>query len=249
MGASNLGPPSTRADLRNPDLTVADVMRTDFRSCNASAPAWEVATALRVSGSPLLPVTRAQIPIGIVTEHGLALALAEHGGDLSSLSAGDLMSEEAPTIPIKAPIAEVIGRLAEAGGHLLAVNPEGMLQGVLTLSELGPQLSEAALGRLVARLAEGSGVPGSLGHGAPLSRPGGPPAPAEEACEADPTAEIKSSKSQAQPHPWDSPTRSHPEPIPLVSPSDLVNPILTVADVMTADPPRARPPARPWRPS
>ncbi|MBX6313737.1 MAG: CBS domain-containing protein [Isosphaeraceae bacterium] len=228
MGASNPGPIVTRADLRNPDLTAADVMRTDFRSCNASAPALEVATALRVSGSPLLPVTRAQVPIGIVTEHGLAMALAEHGGDLSSLTAGDLMGGEAPTIPIKAPIEEVIGRLAEAGGHLLAVNSEGLLKGVVTLSELGPQLSEAALGRLVARLAEGSRVPAALGHGAP--------APAEAARAADPTAEIKSSKSQAQPHPWDSPTKAHPEPVPLVSPADLVNPKLTVADAMTADP-------------
>ncbi len=43
-------------------------------------------------------------------------------------------------------------------------------------------------------------------------------------------------KSQEREHPWDSPTHAHPEPVPLVSPSDLVNPILTVADVMTADP-------------
>src|SRR4051812_19511484 len=43
-------------------------------------------------------------------------------------------------------------------------------------------------------------------------------------------------KSQEQPHPWDSPTHAHPEPVPLVSPSDLVNPMLRVADAMTAGP-------------
>ena len=43
-------------------------------------------------------------------------------------------------------------------------------------------------------------------------------------------------KSPQQEHPYDSPTHAHPEPVPLVSPSDLVNPMLTVADVMTRDP-------------
>ena len=137
MGVSNPGPAAMRADLRNPDLTVTDVMRTDFRSCNASAPAVEVATALRVSGCPLLPVTRAQVPIGIVTEHGLAMALAEHDGDLSRLTAGDLMSDETPTIPMKTPIAEAVGRLTGAGGHLLAVSPDGLLKGIVTLSNSG----------------------------------------------------------------------------------------------------------------
>jgi len=40
----------------------------------------------------------------------------------------------------------------------------------------------------------------------------------------------------AQRAPYDSPTGAHPEPVPLVSQSDLVNPLLTVADAMTAGP-------------
>jgi CBS domain-containing protein len=42
--------------------------------------------------------------------------------------------------------------------------------------------------------------------------------------------------SAEQPQPCDSPSHEHPEPIPLVSPSDLANPMLRVADVMTASP-------------
>ena len=83
MVAVRPGTPATRAEFRNPDLTVAEVMRTDFRSCNASTPAAEAAMALRQCGCPFLAGTRAQVPIGIVTEHGLATALADHGGDLS----------------------------------------------------------------------------------------------------------------------------------------------------------------------
>ena len=36
-------------------------------------------------------------------------------------------------------------------------------------------------------------------------------------------------------HPWESSPTSHPQPIPLVKPSDLVNPMLTVAEVMKRD--------------
>ena len=234
MSASRRGTSATRADLRNPDLSVADVMRTDFRSCNASAPAAEVAAALRQSRCTFLAVTRAQVPIGIVTEHGLTMALGEHGGDLSRLTAGDLMTARPPTISMNAPIAEAVDRLAEAGGHLLVVNPDGILKGVMTMAELGSQLSDSALGRLVARAAPEAIMPIPTGSEGARTRRG--PAPAEAARAADPTAEIESSKSQAQPHPWDSPTGAHPEPVPLVSPSDLVNPVLKVSDAMTAGP-------------
>jgi CBS domain-containing protein len=227
MVAARPGTPATRAEFRNPDLTVAEVMRTDFRSCNASTPAAEAAMAMRQGGCPFLAVTRAEVPIGIVTEHDLARALAHHGGDLSHRKAEDLMTEAA-TVSVEAPIEEAINRLVESGGHLLAVDRDGLLKGVVTLAELGPQLAEAALGRLVARLADGRDRPGW--------RPGHTPAPAETARQADPTAEIKPTKSQAQAHPWDSPTGAHPEPVPLVTPSDLINPMLKVSDAMKAGP-------------
>jgi CBS domain-containing protein len=235
MAALQTVAPLTRGHLRNPDLTVAEVMRTDFRSCNASTPAGEAAMAMRLSGCAVLAVTRAQVPIGIVTEHGLAMALADRHGDLSRVTAGELMTEAA-TIPMTATIEEAADRLAESGGHLLAVNQDGLLKGVVTMAELGSQVDETALGRLVARLADGGDGPAPPGLGGQLTGQGLGPTPAEAAREMDPTAEIKSSKSQAQPHPWDSPTGAHPEPVPLLSSTDLVDPMLKVSDVMTAGP-------------
>jgi CBS domain-containing protein len=206
--------------------TVADLMRTDFRSCNPHDPAAEVAAALRQSRCPALAVTRAQVPIGLVTERALAAALAEHGADLSRLTAADLMADDPPTIPTKGTLDEAADELGASDGQILAVDADGLLKGVLTLAEVGPQLSEAALGRLAARLM-------AAGAAAPVRRP---PAPAEAARIADPTAEIKTTKMQAQPHAWDSPTGAHPEPVPLVTQADLVNPMLRVADAMTTGP-------------
>lgn len=205
-------------DLLNPERTVEEVMRTDFRSCNASTPIGEVATALRESKGWILPVTRTQVPIGVVTERSLAKALAERGGDLSGGSAEDVMEREAPTIRMSAPAREALERIGDRG-FLLAVNGEGMLKGVVTLEEFGPHLTEGGLTRLVMR----------------LQRVGAAPPPEEEARAEDEAAEIKSSKSQRQPHPWDSPTHEQPAPVPLVSPSDLVNPLLKARDVMTAE--------------
>lgn len=219
MATSNPDPLVGPRVLKNPDEKVSFVMRTDFRSCNASTPVSEAATALRLSECPILPVTQAQVPVGTVTERTLARALAEHGGNLSELTAKDLMDPKPPTVSMTAPAREAVDRLGESGGYLLAVNSDGLLKGIVTLSELGPHLTEGGLIRLVERL-----------------HPSVSPSPAEEAVAADPTAEIKSSKSQAQPHPWDSPTREHPAPVPLLSEAGLANPMLTVRDVMTASP-------------
>jgi CBS domain-containing protein len=109
------------------------------------------------------------------------------------------------------------------------------LKGVVTLAKLGPKLSGGALGRLVARWTEDRLGSAASRVGSLPARPRVRPAPGE-AARAAPTAEIKPAKSQAQPHPWDSPTGAHPEPVPLVSPSDVVNPLLKVSNVMTANP-------------
>lgn len=44
-------------------------------------------------------------------------------------------------------------------------------------------------------------------------------------------------------HPWEPSPLSHPEPVPLVTPSDLLNPMLTIADVMKRDAPSCSPDA------
>lgn len=227
MSAADSHSPTKRTDLRSPDRPISDVMRTDFRSCNTSTPVVEVARALRASGGSMVAVTQAQIPVGVVTEAELATAVAERGDELTRSTAGEVMDRRAETIAMSASLPDALERFVESAGRLMAVNDDGLLKGIVTLRELGPQLTEAGLARVIARLS----LHGSIDPGWTRSR-----TDAEAARAADPTAEVESSKSQAQPHPWDSPGREQPAPIPLVSPSDAVNPMLKVADVMTPDP-------------
>ncbi len=212
------GPAVSRDDLVNPDLKAADVMTTGFRSCNATTPIEEAVAIFRMADCGILPVTRAQVPIGVLTDRDVALALTDRGCNLSGLTAGDLMTRDVATIAMEAPLDDAAEQLGRHGvRRLLVVSSEGALKGVLSWTDLIPHLSEGALGRVVSQV---------IAHRepAPLAKPKGP------------QEEPKSSKSQAQPHPWDSPTGEHPAPIPLVSEADLVNPMLEVADVMTAGP-------------
>ena len=42
-------------------------------------------------------------------------------------------------------------------------------------------------------------------------------------------------------HPWEPSSLSHPEPVPLIKPADLYNPMLTIADVMSREVPTCAP--------
>jgi len=214
--------------LRDPDLKVVDVMRTDFRSCNAGTPMTEVVMALRQSRMRILPVTEAQVPVGIVTETAVMTALAAQPATCDGLTARDLMTGHPTMISSDRPLSEALRMLPDAGGRLLVLSPERRLDGILTLAELAPQLSEIGLSQLVTRML---GEPG--GNLDDMVPPPSPPVAA--ARETDPT-EIHSKKSQAQPHAWDSPTGAHPEPVPLLTASDLINPLLHVSDAMTPSP-------------
>jgi CBS domain-containing protein len=50
-------------------------------------------------------------------------------------------------------------------------------------------------------------------------------------------------KEWQQSHPWEPSSTAHPQPVPLVKPSDLFNPMLTIADVMKREAPTCRPDA------
>jgi CBS domain-containing protein len=217
---------STRDNVSNPELKIAAVMRTDFRSCNAPTPIKEAAKALRESSCPVLAVTRAQVPIGFIAERDVVAALAGER-EWAHLTADSVMTREFNTVSIDTTVGEAARWLADSGGYLMAVDSDGLLKGIVTLAELGTRLDNAALKMLIARLVEVREVPGALGLAPP---------PTLAIRTAEPSAEDKPTKSPSQPHPRDSLPGVRAEPIPLVSPSDLINPLLTVADVMTADP-------------
>ncbi len=227
MLARQHGSSLAQSSLREPNLTVARIMRTDFRSCNASASLIEVAAALAQKGRPFLPVTRAEIPVGIVTDRSVMEAVAKQECDPAHLTAAQLMTEDVATIPASATVAETLDRLPGAGGCLLAVDQDGRLRGLVTVVELATQLSDTAFRRLMTEMGSAASHVGQAAAEAP---------PADQ-----PSAEIKPTKSQAQPHPWDSPTGAEPHPVPLVSPSDLANPMLKVADALSAAPRTASP--------
>lgn len=137
-------------DLFNPMLTVADVMKRDAPTCSVEAPLAEAARILRDSASSAVYVVSDGRPIGLLTDRRLALALADHDGDLKSLHVRDLINPRVPTARADAQLGALLDNFADEG--VVVVDGRGQMQGVVRWLELLGHVSERALGKLVVNL-------------------------------------------------------------------------------------------------
>jgi len=145
----------TESDLVNPMLKVADAMTVAPRTCSPASTALEAVMIFRDEDCGMVPITDAGKPVGILTDRDLALALPDHESDLGRTAVGDLMKTDLVTIDLDETLEAAMERL---GGHgvrrLLVVDGNGVLQAVLSWSDLVPHLSDRALGRVVSRIIE-----------------------------------------------------------------------------------------------
>lgn len=131
-------------------LTAADVMTPDPRTCSIFSSIQEAVLIFRDADCGAMPVVDAGVPVGILTDRDVALALAENP-DLATREVGDFMSKDlvlvAPGDSLEA-VAAKFG--AQEGFHrLLVVDSGKVLRGIITWSDLAPHLSDARVGRFV----------------------------------------------------------------------------------------------------
>lgn len=138
------------ADLFNPMLTLADVMKRDAPTCSPDASVEEAARILRDTASEAVFVVSDGRPLGLLTDRRIALAVAERSEDLSRLRVQDLMKHHAPTAPVEARLGVLLETFADEG--VAVVDGHGRIQGVVRWLELIGHLSERALGKLVVNL-------------------------------------------------------------------------------------------------
>lgn len=86
---------------------------------------------------------------GIVTDREIALAVAEHEGDLSAVTVGDVMTEEAVTLRADDESLVAAHTMAEEGVRRVpVVDDDGSLTGIVRLDDIvsltGEQLEDAA---------------------------------------------------------------------------------------------------------
>jgi len=143
------------ADLLNPMLTARDVMTANPRTCSPASTVVEAVLVMREADCGMIPITEAGRPLGVVTDRDVALALPDHESDLARMPVGDLMTKDLVTIEEDAPIADAMDKLSEeAVRRVIVVDADGLLVGVLSWTDLVPQLSERAVGHVVSRLVE-----------------------------------------------------------------------------------------------
>ena len=138
------------ADLFNPMLTIADIMKREAPTCAPDAPLAEAVRILRDTASEAVFVVSEGRPLGFLTDRRIALALAEHGENMGRLHVQDLMKHRPPTVRAEDRLGALLETFADEG--VAVVDAEGRIQGVVRWLELLGHLSERALGKLVVNL-------------------------------------------------------------------------------------------------
>jgi CBS domain-containing protein len=131
------------------NLTAADVMTPNPRTCSAFSTMLEASMLFQDVGCGAVPVVDAGQPIGILTDRDVALALANNP-DLGNLPVADFMSKEVFSVTPDVSLEEVgamFGR--NSVRRLLVVDAAGQLQGIIALSDLAPHVSERSLGHFM----------------------------------------------------------------------------------------------------
>jgi CBS domain-containing protein len=125
-------------------------MKRDAPTCAPDAPLAEAVRILRDTASEAVFVVSEGRPLGFLTDRRIALAVAEHGENLSQLRVQDLMKPRPPTVRAEERLGALLEMFADEG--VAVVDAEGRIQGVVRWLELLGHLSERALGKLIVNL-------------------------------------------------------------------------------------------------
>jgi CBS domain-containing protein len=147
--------PESDSDLVDRTLTVAQAMTVAPRTCSPASTVLEVVMIFRDADCGVIPITDTGKPIGVLTDRDIALAISTHPADLGRTPAVELMSKDVVTINLDETLDVAMEKLGDRGvRRLMVVDGNGVLQGVLSCSDLIPHLTESGLGRVVSRIVE-----------------------------------------------------------------------------------------------
>jgi len=108
----------------------------DVVTAARDAPVLELARTMRDEELGDLVVEEDRKPVGIVTDRDVAMALAEHG-DVSGLTAEDVMTPDPVTIHEDATAVDLPARMAEGRVRRIpVVDDDGDLVGIATLDDV-----------------------------------------------------------------------------------------------------------------
>ena len=130
-------------------LTAADVMTPSPRTCSPFSSVLEAVLIFRDADCGAVPVVDAGLPVGILTDRDVALALAEHP-DIASRPVSDIMSKITVTIAPTTPLEQVKEQFGAQGvRRLLVADAAGVLLGIIAFADIAPVLPDREVGEVV----------------------------------------------------------------------------------------------------
>lgn len=133
-------------------LTAADVMTPSPRTCSPFSSVLEAVLIFRDADCGAVPVVDAGLPVGILTDRDVALALAEHP-DIASRPVSDIMSKITVTIAPTTPLEQVKEQFGAQGvRRLLVADAAGVLLGIIAFADIAPFLPDREVGEVVSEV-------------------------------------------------------------------------------------------------
>lgn len=129
--------PDTRPSPRPSDgRPVAAVMTTTPRTCSPFSTVTEAALIFRDEDCGVVPVLDAGVPVGVLTDRDVALAVVERP-DLGGVAVADIMTREVVTIHADETLATARAKMADANlRRLLVVDARDELLGIISEADL-----------------------------------------------------------------------------------------------------------------
>ena len=128
--------PDSRIAAGADSRPVAAVMTTAPRTCSPFSTITEAALIFRDEDCGVVPVLDAGVPVGVLTDRDVALAVIERP-DLGGVPVGDIMTRAVVTIHAADSLADARTKLADSKlRRLLVVDAAGQLLGVVSQSDL-----------------------------------------------------------------------------------------------------------------
>lgn len=135
-------------------LTARDVMTPSPRTCSNYSTSIEVAMIMRDADCGAVPVLEDGVPVGVVTDRDLALALTVYP-DVATRPVTDVMSRGVVTVGPDASLAEVREKMTtHAVRRVLVLDAAQNLIGIIAWADLAPVLSDRTVGSLVSEVVE-----------------------------------------------------------------------------------------------
>ena len=137
------------ATARSTAVTAADVMTLSPRTCSPFSTVLEAVLIFRDADCGAVPVVDAGVPVGILTDRDVALALAEHP-NVSDLPVSEVMTKGVVTVTPATPLDALKEQFASHGvRRLLVAEADGLLVGIIAWADVAPRLPDVEVGEVV----------------------------------------------------------------------------------------------------